>query len=160
MLSYFTSVNLKTKQTFLITIGALIIGLGSAALPFIPVQNDIKDIFVSNNPENDRVKTISNQFSENQQPIILAITSETKFDNLEEFRKLNELSKRVQSLPQIDSSFAITDVTLPKFIETRVVMKPLLLLESSNFKSKYLDQLDTYTDITPLFISKDKTTTS
>ncbi|MFT5600762.1 MAG: putative RND superfamily exporter protein [Flavobacteriales bacterium] len=160
MLSYFTSVNLKTKQTFLITIGALIIGLGSAALPFIPVQNDIKDIFVSNNPENDRVKTISNQFSENQQPIILAITSETKFDNLEDFRKLNELSKRVQSLPQIDSAFAITDVTLPKFIETRVVMKPLLLLESSNFKSKYLDKLDIYTDITPLFISKDKTTTS
>ena len=130
---------------------------GASVLPFVDIEDDINAIFKSSRSDLVELENVQSSFSKVEIPLLFMVKCKAPLSSKKDFEQMSDLQKRIRLLPEVDSVAGILDVKVPKVVSNSLFMKPLVNLGSNKFKSKYLDKLDDYSDITPLFLNNSKT---
>jgi predicted RND superfamily exporter protein len=99
----------------------------------------------------------SKRFPSDQNGLIVSIGSDAKFDSREGFFILEELRKDLLRNKGVETAMGITSVELAQ--KTLIGSKTALLLplDPENKFEKRLSKIDQYSDVTPKFLSADRT---
>lgn len=101
-------------------------------------------------------KEYSQRFPSGTNGLVVSIGSDAKFDSREGFFMLEELRKDLHRMKGVESALGITSVELAQKTLLGSTSKLLLPLDENKFE-KRLSKLDTYADVTPKFLSEDRT---
>lgn len=101
----------------------------------------------------------SKRFPSNNNGLIISIGSDAKFDSREGFFILEGLRKDLLRIKGVKSALGITSVELAQRTLLGSKSKLLLPLDDENKFENRLSKIDNYSDITPKFLSEDRTAT-
>jgi predicted RND superfamily exporter protein len=101
-------------------------------------------------------KEYSKRFPYNDNGLVISIGSDAKFDSRMGFFVLEELRKDLLGIEGVNTALGITSVELAQRTLLGSKSKLLLPLDENKFE-KRLAKVDAYTDVTPKFLSTDRT---
>lgn len=101
----------------------------------------------------------SKRFPTDERGLIFSIRSKSKFDSREEFLVLDSLQRELEETKGVKSVVGITSVELAQRTLLGSKARLLLPLEDESRFDRYYAKLDLFSDVTPKFLSNDRTAT-
>ena len=109
--------------------------------------------------ENFNYQTYNKKFPMYSRGITIAIDFEKEISKPGDFGMINQLTDRLSNLDGVKEATSITSIRLPERSGFGIKKRKLVSLSSEASFQKHYKKLDAYPDVTPKFLSKDKTAT-
>lgn len=143
------------KKLVAILFSLLVVILGSIVLPFIPIQNDVKELFVETEDQTQKKQKINSSFENPPKILILTIRENKKpgFQSKEKLQNIQLVTDSLLSKSYFDTVLSIVAIKTPKLVGTSLFFKPIINLNKSQLDSSDWNYANRFSDLTPLFIN-------
>ncbi len=143
------------KKLVAILFSLLVVILGSIVLPFIPIQNDVKELFVETEDQTQKKQKINSSFENPPKILILTIREDKKlgFQSKEKLQNIQLLTDSLLSKSYFDTVLSIVAIKTPKLVGSSLFFKPIINLDKSHLDSSDWNYASRFSDLTPLFIN-------
>ncbi len=147
------------RNWFIIAAAYCSILLGAWSSAHLEVDFSLTTLSARSSEDYQNYQTYSKRFPLDEDGLSIALGSKTALKSLEDFTKLEQLRLDLLELDGVKSVLAITSVELPQKSLFGSRTRALLRLESQHRFEKSIDKLNDYPDVTPKFLSDDRTAT-
>jgi predicted RND superfamily exporter protein len=134
----------------------LVLILGVWAATQLNFNFSLSTFTAEDSQENINYQSYSKKFPVYGRGITIIVDFEKEISKREDFEKIDKLTNHVAELKGVKGATSITSVRLPERTVFGVKKRRLISLKNDESFQKRLNKLDSYRDVTPKFISKDK----
>ena len=148
---------MSTKNWFIIFLAYASIAVGAWTSTKVKSDFSLTTLNARSSEAYQNYEKYSSRFPSDQNGLIVSIGSDAKFDSRESFCTLEELLNELSEIKGVKSALGITSVELAQ--KTLLGSKSVLLLpldDEQKFQKRF-SKIDAYSDVTPKFLSADRT---
>lgn len=149
-----------TRRNWFIVVAAYCsILVGAWASTQLQTDFSLTTLSARSSQDYQNYKTYAKRFPISKDGLVVSIGNEAKFDSRESFFILEELRLDLLRIKGVKNALGITSVELPERSLLGTNLRLILRLDDENLFEKHFSKINSFTDVTPKFLSDDRKAT-